>query len=165
MRTLLLLSGLPGSGKSTWSRQYKRLHPSTKIVSSDEIRKEFFGTTANFSDEKRVWGTFLDRLKRFGQEEGAIVIADSTNLNNHYRRYYVDSTPEYDHHVLVMFDIPASDCELLNNQRTGDRRLPMEAMKRLESQFEPLDEETEKAFDEVVRVGPDFVCEALRKAK
>lgn len=165
MRTLLLLSGLPGSGKSTWSRQYKRLHPTAKIVSSDEIRKEFFGTTANFSDEKRVWGTFLNRLKRFGQKEGAIVIADSTNLNNHYRRYYVESTPEYDHHVLVMFDIPASDCELLNDQRTGDRRLPMEAMKRLESQFEPLDEETEKAFDEVVRVGPDFVCEALRKAK
>lgn len=165
MRTLLLLSGLPGSGKSTWSRQYKRLHPSANIVSSDEIRKEFFGTTANFSDEKRVWSTFLDRLKRFGKQEGAIVIADSTNLNNHYRRYYVDSTPEYDHHVLVMFDIPAADCELLNDQRTGDRRLPMEAMKRLESQFEPLDEETEKAFDEVVRVGPDFVCEALRKAK
>ena len=165
MRTLLLLSGLPGSGKSTWSRQYKRLHPSAKIVSSDEIRKEFFGTTANFSDEKRVWSTFLDRLKLFGKQEGAIVIADSTNLNNHYRRYYVDSTPEYDHHVLVMFDIPASDCELLNDQRTGDRRLPLEAMKKLESQFEPLDEETEKAFDEVVRVGPDFVCEALRKAK
>lgn len=165
MRTLLLLSGLPGSGKSTWSRQYKRLHPSAKIVSSDEIRKEFFGTTANFSDEARVWSTFLDRLKRFGKQEGAIVIADSTNLNNHYRRYYVDSTPEYDHHVLVMFDIPAADCELLNDQRTGDRRLPLEAMKRLESQFEPLDEETEKAFDEVVRVGPDFVCEALRRAK
>lgn len=165
MRTLLLLSGLPGSGKSTWSRQYKRLHPSAKIVSSDEIRKEFFGTTANFSDEARVWSTFLDRLKRFGKQEGAIVIADSTNLNNHYRRYYVGSTPEYDHHVLVMFDIPAADCELLNDQRTGDRRLPLEAMKRLESQFEPLDEETEKAFDEVVRVGPDFVCEALRKAK
>ena len=165
MRTLLLLSGLPGSGKSTWSRQYKRLHPSAKIVSSDEIRKEFFGTTANFSDEARVWSTFLDRLKRFGKQEGAIVIADSTNLNNHYRRYYVDSTPEYDHHVLVIFDIPASDCELLNDQRTGDRRLPLEAMKRLESQFEPLDEETEKAFDEVVRVGPDFVCEALRRAK
>ncbi len=165
MRTLLLLSGLPGSGKSTWSRQYKRLHPSAKIVSSDEIRKEFFGTTANFSDEARVWSTFLDRLKRFGKQEGAIVIADSTNLNNHYRRYYVDSTPEYDHHVLVMFDIPASVCELLNDQRTGDRRLPLEAMKRLESQFEPLDEETEKAFDEVVRVGPDFVCEALRRAK
>ena len=165
MRTLLLLSGLPGSGKSTWSRQYKRLHPSAKIVSSDEIRKEFFGTTANFSDEARVWSTFLDRLKRFGKQEGAIVIADSTNLNNHYRRYYVDSTQEYDHHVLVMFDIPAADCELLNDQRTGDRRLPLEAMKRLESQFEPLDEETEKAFDEVVRVGPDFVCEALRKAK
>lgn len=165
MRALLLLSGLPGSGKSTWSRQYKRLHPSAKIVSSDEIRKEFFGTTANFSDEARVWSTFLDRLKQFGKQEGAIVIADSTNLNNHYRRYYVESTPEYDHHVLVMFDIPAADCELLNDQRTGDRRLPMEAMKRLESQFEPLDEETEKAFDEVVRVGPDFVCEALRKAK
>lgn len=165
MRTLLLLSGLPGSGKSTWSKQYKRLHPSANIVSSDEIRKEFFGTTANFSDEKRVWSTFLDRLKLFGKQEGAIVIADSTNLNNYYRRYYVDSTPEYDHHVLVMFDIPAVDCELLNDQRTGDRRLPMEAMKRLESQFEPLDEETEKAFDEVVRVGPDFVCEALRKAK
>lgn len=165
MRTLLLLSGLPGSGKSTWSRQYKRLHPSAQIVSSDEIRKEFFGTTANFSDEARVWSTFLDRLKRFGKQEGAIVIADSTNLNNHYRRYYVDSTPEYDHHVLVIFDILASDCELLNDQRTGDRRLPLEAMKRLESQFEPLDEETEKAFDEVVRVGPDFVCEALRRAK
>lgn len=165
MRTLLLLSGLPGSGKSTWSRQYKRLHPTAKIVSSDEIRKEFFGTTANFSDEKRVWGTFLDRLKRFGQEEGAIVIADSTNLNNYYRRYYVESTPEYDHHVLVMFDIPAEDCELLNNRRIGDRRLPIEAMRKLESQFEPVDEEVEKLFNEVVHVGPDFVCEALQKAK
>lgn len=165
MRTLLLLSGLPGSGKSTWSRQYKRLHPSTKIVSSDEIRKEFFGTTANFSDEARVWSTFLERLKRYGGQEGAIVIADSTNLNNHYRRYYVESTPEYDHHVLVMFDIPARDCELLNDMRVGDRRLPLDAMKKLESQFEPVDVEIESLFDEVVHVGPDFVHEALKKAK
>lgn len=166
MRTLLLLSGLPGSGKSTWSRQYKRLHSSAKIVSSDEIRIELFGRADDFSNEPLVWYTFLSRIHFYAKaDEEAQVIADSTNLTNHYREYYLEQTPEFEKHVLVVFDIPLQDIFAQNRMRKKEKVVPEEAMRRMASQFEPLSEEVCRRYDQVIHVGPEFVAEELRRQK
>ena len=40
MRTLILLSAIPGSGKSTWARKYQKEHQNTYIVASDGYESE-----------------------------------------------------------------------------------------------------------------------------
>ena len=44
MKTLIVLSAMPGSGKSTWAKKYQEEHPHTLIISSDKIRYELTGT-------------------------------------------------------------------------------------------------------------------------
>ncbi len=163
MRTFYLLSALPGSGKSTWAKRFKADHPTAQIVSSDGIRLELFGKVDNFSNEPLVWETFLARIHEYGKEKDAIVIADSTNILNKYRSYYLEQTPEFDKHVLVLFDIPLPIVFAQNKLREGDRIVPDEAMKRMASQFEKPTPLIEQSYDEVIRIGPEFIAEELKR--
>ena len=58
MKTLIMLSAMPGSGKSTWAKAYQEAHPHTLIVSSDAIRYELTGETQDFSKQKEVCDLF-----------------------------------------------------------------------------------------------------------
>jgi predicted kinase len=121
MRTLFVLSAIPGSGKSTWAKKYQKEHDNTYIVSSDEIRYEFFGKVNDFRNESLVWDTFLERINHYAETmENVTVIADATNLQNKYRRMYAELTPKFERHVLVRFEIPYNIC-LLQNQMRGKR--------------------------------------------
>ena len=78
MKTFILLSAIPGSGKSTWAKRYVSEHPGTRIVSSDDLRIEFGGKPNNFDHEDEVWKAFMDRIHEYGKEDGSTVIADAT---------------------------------------------------------------------------------------
>ena len=51
MKTLMILSAIPASGKSTWAAKYQATHPNTYIVSSDQIRMEV--THGDFQDHSK----------------------------------------------------------------------------------------------------------------
>lgn len=162
MSTLILLSAIPGSGKSTWAKQYVSTHPHTHIVSSDQIRLRLFGAVNDFRDEALVWKTFLEDLHRFGAEEGNTVIADSTNLTNEYRRYYVEQTPEFDTHVLVLFHIPFDICKKQNLLRTGASVVPNAIMNQLHAQFEKPTQSVMDLYDECIIVEKNFVADSIK---
>lgn len=123
MRTLILLSAIPGSGKSTWAREYQSAHSNTYIVSSDEIRLELLGSPSNFSNEKLIWATFVKRLNAYAEKsDNLTVIADATNLQNKYRLYYLEATPHFDRHVLVVFRVPYQVCLVQNKMRSKRTR-------------------------------------------
>ncbi|MBO4541479.1 MAG: ATP-binding protein [Bacilli bacterium] len=150
MKTLILLSGIPGSGKSTWAKAYLEQHPNTHIVSSDGIRLRLFGAFQAFDDERLVWRTYLEDIHAYGKEEDAIVIADSTNLTNHYRRYYLEQTPEFDRHILVVFEAPFDVCERRNKQRKAGKIVPDEGMRKLEEEWEDPSEDAMSLYDECI---------------
>ena len=162
MRTFFLLSALPGSGKSTWAKQYQMEHPETKIISSDGIRVKFFGARQNFSDEKRVWAEFLKEIQDYGKEENVTVIADATNITNEYRRYYHDMACDYDKRILVLFDIPFEICMKQNLMRNSDSIVDEKAMFDLHSRWEEPTKEIKELYDEVLIVGPNFISSKLR---
>ena len=83
MKTLIMLSAMPGSGKSTWAKAYREAHPHTLIVSSDEIRYELTGTTQDFSKQKEVWELFSLRIHEYAKKyDDVTVILDAlTDLN------------------------------------------------------------------------------------
>ena len=108
MKKMILLSAVPGAGKSTWAENYKNSNPEENvfIVASDEIRKELGGSYQYFKEEARVWQLFLDRANDFAKQyEDVTVILDSTNLTNKFRQMYFEKTPDFDKHVLVYFDV------------------------------------------------------------
>lgn len=78
---LILLKGLPGSGKTTWALQYLASHPGSKRINKDDLR--------NMLDLGRGWSgpreAFItqarDALVLAALESEHDVIVDDTNLN------------------------------------------------------------------------------------
>lgn len=164
MATLILLSAIPGSGKSTWAKQYQKEHPNTYIVASDEIRESFFGSAQNFSHEKEVWQIFLDKINEHAEADASCtVIADATNLRNQYRLYYCKQTPKFDKHVLILFKIPFEICLIQNRMRKKGRIVPEKAMQKLIAEYEEPSEEVLDAYDECWTIGKSFVSEEAKK--
>ena len=156
MATMILLSAIPGSGKSTWAKNYQRSHPHTYIVASDDVRRRVSGGVQNFQNEPLVWETFLKELNEHADEKNCTVIADATNLQNRYRRYYCEMTPKYDRHILVLFDIPFEICMKQNKLRPADRIVDDQAMLSLQAEFEIPTKEIIDLYDEYIVVDRSF---------
>lgn len=155
MKKLILMSGVPGSGKSTWANKYKEQHPNDKIliVSSDEIRKEIGGNYQYFKEEERVWNTFINRCLEFGRlNEKATVILDATNLTNYYRKMYYEKTQIFDYHVLVSFNLPVDLVFKQNKQRSLDRVVCDEVMDKMISEREEVSQEVKDLYDEYIEI-------------
>lgn len=151
MRKMILLSAIPGSGKSTWAAKYQKANPNTYIVSSDEIRQELFGKAQDFRNEALVWQTYLERINGYATEnEDVTVIADATNLQNKYRIMYHDLTPGFDRHELVVFELPYEVCLRQNKMRCSERIVPDYAMEKLRAEWEEVSEEVENLYDQVI---------------
>lgn len=83
---LLMLSGLPGAGKSYLAQRLAQRRPFV-ILESDRVRKALFPQPAYSSEES----TLVHRLCRIMMERllarGVNVIYDATNLSEFHRRF------------------------------------------------------------------------------
>lgn len=156
MSTLILLSAIPGAGKSTWAKDYQRNHPNTYIVASDDVRCRVSGGIQCFQNEAKVWEVFLQELQDYSKQE-CTVIADATNLQNRYRRYYYENTPGFDHHILVVFHVPFELCMEQNRMRSNDRVVSDEGMKSLYAEFEEPTQDIIDLYDEYIDIHEDYV--------
>lgn len=164
MKTFILLSGVPGSGKSTWAKKYQELHPNTYIVSSDEIRLALWGKVDDFRDEKKVWQTYIDSINAHLKDEGSCtVIGDATNLQNKYRAMYRELTDGFDRHVLVNFKIPYEVCRLQNVMRPVSRVVPDQAMERLYKEYEDPTKEIIDSYDEYIEIH-DWISKKAKRS-
>jgi len=163
MKTFILLSAMPGSGKSTWAKRYQETHPNTVIVSSDEIRVRLFGSAKGNVATPIVWETFLKDINDCTKIKGDVtVIADATNLTNKFRRYYHDVTPDFDKHVLILLDIPFEISCFQNKLRAPERVLSEEAMLHLRNEYEAPSREIIELYDEYIVIN-DFISEEAKK--
>ena len=64
MKKLIVLIGIPGSGKSTISSKIIEKYGG-QVVSSDAIRKELFGSEESQENPILVWDTFYERAFKF----------------------------------------------------------------------------------------------------
>ena len=151
MKTLIVLSAIPASGKSTWAEAYRTSHENVKIISSDAIRIEITGDFQDHSRQKEVWELFEKRIKEYSQIDGVTVILDALNDLNVLRQKYVKENQEYDKYILVMFDTPKDDSVYYNSLREKAVRVPDFILDSLISKFEPLDDSTSALYDEIYR--------------
>ncbi|MCK4581530.1 MAG: AAA family ATPase, partial [Dehalococcoidia bacterium] len=76
MRQLVVLVGLPGSGKTS----FRERHPKWAVVSKDDIRRTVFHRDFDLDYEDAVERIFTAALVETVQSSAQVVCVDSTNL-------------------------------------------------------------------------------------
>ena len=151
MKHLIALSAIAASGKSTWAKHYKINHKDENvfIVSSDEIRKELTGVYQNLNYEKEVWEIYFKRIDILrDSNKDCTIICDSTNIINEHRKI-LGNLPGFDKKTLVVISKELPVILERNRQRDRAKYVPEAAIKEMWQQWEKVDEETAKLFDEV----------------
>ena len=150
MKTLIMLSAMPGSGKSTWAKKYQEEHPHTLIVSSDEIRYEVTGQTQDFSKQGKVWELFSLRIHECAEKyDDVTVILDALNDLNSLREKYVKENPEFDRYELVLFPRTLEQIKFYNKQRDDSSVVPDDQLDMLVNKWEEPSPEVIKLFNKV----------------
>ena len=150
MKTLIVLSAMPGSGKSTWAKRYKEEHPHTFIVSSDEIRYEITGTSQDFSRQNEVWELFSLRIHEYAKKyDDVTVILDALNDLNCLREKYVKENPEFDRYELVLFPRTPEQIKYYNKERAESSIVPDEQLDKLMKKWEEPSQEVLTLFNKV----------------
>lgn len=155
MKTLIMLCGVPGTGKSTWAKEYAAAHPNTLIVDTDEVRKSFTGSYQVFPPDRHI--LYDEMIKRandwflkMAKEKDATVIEDSTFTDNYRRIYYMDRINGYDRAKLLMIRMhDYSICYQRNKMRPEEKWVPEQAIADFIAHYEAPSPEVLGKFNEV----------------
>ncbi len=123
-KKLLMLKGLPASGKSTYAKELEATGKWTR-VNKDDIRKEFF-PDYTFKDEKEV--VYMEDSEIIAElREGNNVVVDNTHFNPaHQVRLEKIAKDEGAEFELLFIDTPLEVCIKRNRKRANS--VPMEAI-------------------------------------
>ncbi len=91
---LILLVGIPGSGKTTYAKEYARTHEETVHLSSDLIRAELYGDEFTQGDPVRVFGLMQKRAIE-ALNGGKSVLYDATNMTRKDRSGIIAACPRH----------------------------------------------------------------------
>jgi predicted kinase len=153
---LLVLVGIPGSGKSTWANDRVasgRYH----LVSTDAIRAELYGSEACQGDWRQIWQRVLVQWHQGvaaiyrGDLEG--VIYDATNARRRHRREAIAAARAagFDTITLVWFDIPLTLA--LARNRSRSRQVPEAVMATMHRQIQGAPPSLLEGVEAVIRLG------------
>ena len=144
MPELILVIGLPGSGKSTWVREkydYARLFQGkTTILSSDQVRQELFGDENDQTHNEEVF-QYIKEVAVGRLKMGHRVIVDATNLTRKSRKSITDYVEQqlggfYDYGFIKFVVIATPYYKCLENNRKRSRQVPEYVIERMYKQFE-----------------------------
>lgn len=138
MAILYIMMGAPGSGKSTFIKNYIDYKIET-YVSRDEIRFSMVKEDEDyFSKENEVFKKFTSEINN-ALNLGINVYADATHLNTASRNKLINAIKEKPSSIEVIFiNTSLNKCLEQNENRKGTRSyVPRETIKRMYLSIEP----------------------------
>lgn len=151
MSKLIMLSGLPASGKSTLAKELQEKENAV-IVSSDEMRAELFGDINSQENNTELFKKAHERINGF-LNEGKTVIYDATNINRKRRIHFINNEIKADEKVIYYMNTPFNSC--VENDANRERTVGYEVIDKM---YRNMHIPTMlEGWDEVVFVGDDKV--------
>jgi predicted kinase len=140
---LIVLSGIPASGKSTYGNRVSDCNYDFAIVCPDNIREELYGDANIQGDGNKVFEIAYTRLKLIGMRDGNAVF-DATNCSAKRRAEFVNEMRDYYDIIVCHYFRPNLERALAQNSQR-DRVVPSSVIRRMASQWE--EPTTAEGFD------------------
>jgi predicted kinase len=131
MAKLILLRGVPASGKSTWRNLYVSLHPGTVVASRDDIRMALYGIYWGDTINEKIISDVEEAAIRAGLKAGKDVIADSTHIKHAFIKRIWAIGEEFGADIEIK-EFPISLAEALERNAKRDRQVPPEVIKKMD---------------------------------
>lgn len=151
MRTMFVLRGAPGCGKSTWIKD-NGLTPYT--LEADNLRLLWQGPVLKADGEfaigqnndRRVWN-LLHQMLEERMERGEFIVVDATHYKSTLLNQYKKLIAHYQYRAYVVdfTDVPLETLLKRNAQREPYKRVPEEVIRKMAAVFEK-DEEVSSTF-------------------
>lgn len=153
---LLILVGIPGSGKSTWASQFVAANSGYRIVATDAIRGELYGDEAIQGDWRQIWRQVSFQWQqgiesiRQGDLEG--LIYDATNAKRRHRREAIAAARAlgFTPITLAWFDVPLSVA--LERNRRRSQPVPPDIIAAMHRQIQGAPPSVSEGVEQVLRL-------------
>jgi predicted kinase len=135
MGTLIILRGLPASGKSTWAKQWADEEPNRLRVNRDDLRYALFGRYINVDENlvTKVQKAAMQEAMRHGYD----IVLDNTNLNTIHAYAAMDLAIRAGYHIQVKdFEITLEE-SITRDALRPDRNVGQDAITKIYKRYMP----------------------------
>ena len=140
MQEIILLRGIPGSGKTFWAKEFLFENTNFQRVNKDDIRKEFGLEIFSQENEKKVLEIERERGLKYLIEHKTNLIVDDTNFNPKHEEYWKGKAEE----LGIKFSIKDFNCplkEAIERDSKRDNPVGESVIKRMYYQHVHKDDE------------------------
>jgi len=145
--TLYIAVGLPGSGKSTYAKNFIK-DKDIEYLSSDELRAVYGKDQSDQSVTSIVFGHIKRKVDEF-LKDGKNVLVDATSVNRKERSDYIKTAKKYGAKVVAIVFKMDRDGLIDRNKKRGEqggREVPTFVIDKMLAKFE------EPSYDEGIDV-------------
>ncbi len=146
MSKLIVLSGVPGSGKSYFSKLLKKVKQKhVYIISSDELRSLVLNNQQDLSQDDLIWKLFYELPRVYCNDKDAYVILDACHATQKIRYENIKPLESlFDEVSLVMFKL---DKQLVFSQNIErDFPVPNKVLENFYEYFQDIGESDKKLY-------------------
>lgn len=150
MNDLILLMGLPGSGKSTYATTLLTRYPNAALICPDTLREEVTGSESDLSRDGFIWTHLIPIRMNGAALNQRPIIFDATMVSRKARKPIIAHAKELGYRVAVhVVRTSFDECVKRNASRT--RQVPVEVIERMRDRW--ADPTLDEGIDEIVSVG------------
>lgn len=141
---LIMLVGLPGSGKTTLANRIRDsawsiYNIDVVIHSSDLIRKELFGDINSNDRNSDVFNELHNRIKK-DLAKNKVVVYDATNINKKRRKAFINSINYINkciHYCVCLMELKEECIKNIINRGDNGANVPAESIERFYRKWQP----------------------------